>query len=85
MIDSSIFPAAPKIAPITSAFKKGSKNSKENYRSVSVWPKKSMKERCMYKQMSNYLGNFFSKFQSRFGQGISAQNCPLAMIEKWIK
>ena len=38
MIDSSIFPAAPKIAPITSAFKKGSKNSKENYRSVSVWP-----------------------------------------------
>ena len=32
--------------------------------------------------MSNYLGNFFSKFQCGFRQDISAQHCLLAMIEK---
>ena len=35
--------------------------------------------------MSDYLGNFFSKFQCGFRQGISAQHCLLAMIEKWKK
>ena len=39
----------------------------------------------MYKQMSDYLGKFFSKFQCGFRQGISAQHCLLAMIEKWKK
>ena len=33
--------------------------------------------------MSDYLGNFFSKFECGFPQGISAQHCFLAMIEKW--
>ena len=37
----------------------------------------------MYKQMSDYLGNFVSKFECGFRQGISAQHCLLAMIEKW--
>ena len=35
--------------------------------------------------MSDYLGNFFSKFQSGLRQGISAQHCLLVMIEKWKK
>ena len=35
--------------------------------------------------MSDYLGNFFSKFQCGFPQGISAQHCFLATIEKWKK
>ena len=84
MVDSSTFPAALKLAHITPAFKKGSKNSKENYRPISILPNISkIYERCMYKQMSDYLGNFFSKFQSGFRQGISAQHCLLAMIEKW--
>ena len=84
MVDSSTFPAALKLAHITPAFKKGSKNSKENYRPISILPNISkIYERCMYKQMSDYLGNFFSKFQCGFRQGISAQHCLLAMIEKW--
>ena len=33
--------------------------------------------------MSDYPGIFFSKFQCGFRQGISAQHCLLAMIEKW--
>ena len=39
----------------------------------------------MVKQMSDYLRNFFSKFQCGFRQGISEQYCFLAMIEKWKK
>ena len=35
--------------------------------------------------MSDYLGIFFSKFEYGFRQGISAQDCLLAMIEKWKK
>ena len=83
MVDSSTFPAALKLAHITPAFKKGSKNSKENYRSISILPNISkIYERFMYKQMSDYLGNFFSKFQCGFRQGISAQQYLLAMIRK---
>ena len=86
MIDSSTFPTALKLTHITPAFKKGSKNSKENYRPISILPNISkIYERCMYKQMSDYLGNFFSKFQCGFRQGISAQQYLLAMIRKWKK
>ena len=76
-----------KLAHITPpAFKKGSKNSKENYRTISILPNISkIYKRCMYKQMSDYLGKFFSKFQCGFRLGISAQHCLLAMIEKWKK
>ena len=35
--------------------------------------------------MSDYLGNFLSKFQCGFRQGISAQLCLEAMFEKWKK
>ena len=84
MVDSSTFPAALKLAHITPAFKKGSKNSKENYRPISILPNISkIYERCMYKQMSDYFGNLFSKFRCGFRQGISAPHCLLAMIEKW--
>ena len=73
MVDSSAIPAALKLAHITPAFKKGSKNPKENYRPISILPNFSkICERCLYKQMSDYLGNFFSKFQCGFCQSISA-------------
>ena len=86
MVDSSTFPAALKLVHITLAFKKGFKNSREKYRPISVLPKVSkIYERYMYKQMSDYLGNFFSKFQCGFRQGISAQQYLLAMIRKWKK
>ena len=39
----------------------------------------------MYKQMSDYIGNFFCEFQCGFCQDISVQHCLLAMIEKWKK
>ena len=84
MVDSSTFLAALKIAHIIPAFKKGSKNLWGNYRPISILPNISkIYERCMYKKMSDYFGNLFSKFRCRFFQGISALHCLLAMIEKW--
>ena len=83
MVDSSTFPAALKLAHITPAFKKGSKNSKENHRPISMMPNiPKIYERCMDKKRSDYLGNLFSKFQCGFRQGISAQHYLLAMVEK---
>ena len=87
MIDSSKWPAPLKLGHITPFFKKkGSKNSKENYKPLNILPNISkIYERCMYIKMSNCLGNFFSKFQCGFRQGISAPHFLLAMIEKWKK
>ena len=63
----SIFPAVLKLSHITSVFKKGSKNSKENCRRVSILHNISkIYVRCMYKQMSNYFGKFFFEFQCGF-------------------
>ena len=72
MIDLPSFPAVLylQLAHITPVFKKSSENSIENHRPVSVLRSISrIYERCMYKQMSDYLGNFFSKFQCWFCQG----------------
>ena len=50
MVNSSTFPAALKLAHITPAFKKDSKNSKEDYRPSNILPNISkIYERCMYK------------------------------------
>ena len=63
MIDVCIFPTSLKLANITPVYKKGSKNSKENYRSVSVLPNISkIYERCLFQPISNYFENIFSKF-----------------------
>ena len=48
MVETSTFPAAIKLTHVTPAFKKGSKNSKEIYRTVSILPK-SMKDACVNK------------------------------------
>ena len=84
MIDVCIFPTSLKLANITPV--KGSKNSKENYRPVSILPNISkIYERCLFKQKSNYFENIFSKFQCGFRQGLSAQYCFISMVEKWKK
>ena len=75
MIDVCIFPTSLKLANITPVYKKGSKNSKENYRPVSILPNISeIYERCLFKPISNYFENIFSKFQCVFRQLFSAFN-----------
>ena len=84
-IDNNIFPSTLKLANITPVFKKGSANSKENYRPVSILPNLSkIFERCMFKHMSNYFEeHFLSKYQCGFRKGFSAQHCLMALLEKW--
>ena len=81
MFPSIMFPTSLKVANITPVYKKGSKNSKENYRPLSVLPNiPKIYERCLFQPISNYFENIFSKFRCGFKQG--AQNCLICMIEK---
>ena len=74
MIDLTSYPTVLylQLAQIIPASKKGCENSIENYRPVNVLANiLRIYERCMYKQMFDYLGNVFSKFQCWFCQGFS--------------
>ena len=86
MTDVSIFPISLKLVNITPVYKKGSKNSKENYRPLSILPNISkIYESCLFKPISNYFENIFSEFQCGFRQGLSAQYCLISMTKKWKK
>ena len=86
MTDVCIFPTSLKLANTTPIYKKGSKNSKENYRPVSILPNISkIYERCLFKPISNYFEDIFSKFQCSFRQDLSSEYCLVFLIEKWKK
>lgn len=71
---------------ITPAFKKASRNLKNNYRPISILSITcKIFEKLTRKQISNYFGNIFSKFQCGFWKGFSTQNCFLLIIDKWKK
>ena len=83
-IRSGKFPAILKNGDITAVFKKGFKGSKENYRPVSILPIISeIFEKIISKQITNFMDPFLSKYQCGFRRGFNAQNCLLAMLEKW--
>ena len=85
-IRSSKFPNELKQADIVPASKKKSKLSNENYRPVSILSNVSkIYERCLYDQIATYFEYIFSRYQCGFREGYSAQQCLLAMIEKWKK
>ena len=84
MLDKGIFPESFKNANIIPIFKKKSRTEKSNYRPVSILPNLSkIFERLMFNQLSNYFRDILSKFQCGFRTGHSAQDCLVAMIEKW--
>ena len=69
-ITTSIFPSSFKHTIITPVFKKGDKNSKENYKPVSILTNLSkMFERFLFKQISNFMKTFLSKQQCGFRKG----------------
>ena len=83
-IEKSNFPPILKNANITPVFKKGDRNSKDNYRPGSILPNISkIFERCIFRQLSNYMDQFLSKFQCGFRKGYSIQYCLLSMLGKW--
>ena len=74
----------PKKANITPVFKKGDRNSKDNYRPVSILPNISkIFERFIFRQLYSFMFEFLSKYQCGFRKGYSTQHCFLAMLEKW--
>ena len=78
------FPSEMKKANVTPAHKKGSKNLKENFRPLSILPNASkLFEKCLFKQITSFFDDKFSKFQCGFRKGYSAQHCLIVMLEKW--
>ena len=83
-VRSGKFPSILKHGNITPVFKKGSAESKENYRPVSIPPVISkMFDKIISKQLTTFMDSLLSKYQGGFRKGFSAQNCLLAMFEKW--
>ena len=87
-IKSSIFPSCLKHtdvhADVTSLHKKCNKSLKENYRPVIILSILSkVFERSIFKQMSSFFDDIFSKYQYGFRKGFSTQECFLALLEKW--
>ena len=73
-----------KLADITPVYKKGDRFEKNNYRLVSILPVLlKVFERCLYKQISSYFYEIFSKYQCGFRKGFNAQLCLIALIKKW--
>ena len=83
-VETGKFPSCLKQADITPVFKKGSRNSKDNYRPVSILPNVSkIFEKPLFKQVSDFFDNIFSMYQCGFRKGFSSQHCLVAMLEKW--
>ena len=83
-INNGNFPSFLKLAKMIPIFKKDSKNSKDNYRPISILKNISkVYEIILFKQIGTYMDNFFSKFQCGFRKSYSTQQCLLALIEKW--
>ena len=85
-ISKSIFPSDLKLADVTPVYKKKSKNSKDNYRPVSILSNISkIYERCIYDQIQLFFDSLLSKYQCGFRRGYNAQHCLITLIEKWKK
>ena len=69
---------------MTPLHKKGRKDAKQNYTSVSILPTLSkIYERSMFKQMFSFFEVIFSKHQRGFRKSFSIQQCLLTLLEIW--
>ena len=85
-ISKSMFPPDLKLADVTPVYKNKSKNSKDNYRPVSILSNISkIYERCLYDQIQVFFESILSKYQCGFRRGYNAQHCLMTLIEKWKK
>ena len=85
-INTGDFSQNMKLADVTPLHKKENKQSKLNYRPVSVLSAMSkIFERLMLHQISDYMKDILSIFLCGFRKGMSTQNCLLFLIEKWRK
>ena len=85
-ISKLILPSDLKLADVTPVYKKKSKNSKDNYRPVSILSNISkIYERCIYDQIQLFLDSLLSKYQCGFCKAYNAQHSLITLIEKWKK
>ena len=78
------FPSFLKLVDVIPVFKKGSKNSKHNYRPINILKNISkVYEKVKFKQIGDFMENYFSKFQCGFKKSYNTQQCLIALIEKW--
>ena len=83
-IKSFLFPSCLKTTDITTNYKKGKKDLKDNYRPVSILPVSSgLYERSILKQISEVFENISSKNQCGLNKEHSKHQCLVAMLEKW--
>ena len=74
-ISKNEFPSFLKLADVIPVFKKGSKNSKHNYRPIIILKNISkVHERVMFKQIGDFMENIFSKLQCGFGKATTRSN-----------
>ena len=82
-VNKGVFPDGLYHADIKPIYKKESRNEKENYRPISIFPNLSkIFERCMHDQLKDYFNKILSKYQCGIRKGFSTRHCLLAMIEK---
>ena len=81
-----MFPSDLKLTDVVPVYKKKSKNSKDNYRPLSILSNISkIYERCLYDQIQVYFISVLSKYQCGFHRGYNAQHCLITLVEKWKK
>ena len=69
---------------VTPVYKKGNRSDKNNYRPVSILSNLSKSfKRCLCNQISTFFEDILSKYQCRFRKEHSAQDCLVALTEKW--
>ena len=82
LIKSSLFPSCLKTVDITTIYNKGKRDVKDSYSAVSILPVlPKLYKRSMFKQISEFYENIFSKNQCGFWKG--TQQCLVAVLEKW--
>ena len=85
-INSSTFLSILKLAEIIPVYNKDSRYEKSNYRPINVLPNLSkIFQNVLYDQISSFLENIFSKYQTGFRKGFNPESCLVAMIEKFKK
>ena len=81
-----MFPSDLKLDDVTPVYKSKSKNSKDNYRPLSISSNISkIYERCLYDQIQVFFDSILSKYQCGFRRGYNAQHCLITLSEKWKK
>ena len=81
-VEKSNFPSSLKHANKTPVFKKGDRDSKDNYRPVNVLPNMSkIFERCIFRQLYSFMLELLSKYKCSFRKGYPKQHCMLVMLE----